>query len=124
MSEIRSFRESGERHSFLRVLAGICRWFGMLLLVLSLITLIVSVGILTQLAGNQSFTNLFVGSWVFGFWVIGLFAAGVQSIAVGSFFVLAIQVEENTRATAQALDRLTPTVDLKRDLDPREMFLS
>ncbi len=57
-------------------------------------------------------------------WSFGLFVAGIQSLAMGSFLRLAIHVEENTRATAQALDRLRTSLEPKPEVDARSIFLS
>ena len=40
------------------------------------------------------------------FWSFGILFAGLQLIALGAFLRLMIHVEENTRASAQMLDRL------------------
>ncbi len=122
MSRISSFRETGERHGVLRFLATICKMLGYLLVGFSALVLI----------GGFLWTGSQMGppgALTFGFgiiflWSLGIFAAGIQSIAFGSLFLLAIQVEENTRATAQALNRLRPAIDLKADADPGSMFLS
>jgi hypothetical protein len=124
MARISSFRETGERYPVLRVLATICHGIGLLLLALA--GLLLAAGIVSfagQLAGpmNGSY-GIYAG--VALIWSFGLFAAGIQSLAMGSLFRLAIHVEENTRATAQALDRLRSDMEPKPEIDERSIFLS
>jgi hypothetical protein len=54
----------------------------------------------------------------------GLFVVGIQSLAMGSFYRLAIHIEENTRATAQALDKIRSEVEPRVVLNPPPMFPS
>lgn len=122
MSQIQSFRQSGERYGTLRALAWLLNALGILLIVLSVLSLLA--GIITFLVGlNGSGGNAAVGLVVLA-WALGMFLSGVQCVAVGSFFRLAIHIEENTRATAQALDRLRIVQDGKPAVDPHSMFLS
>jgi hypothetical protein len=121
MARISSFRETDERYSVLRMLATICNGIGVLLLTLAALLLIAGIGsYVAQMVGP------FNGAYALAaiVWSFGLFTAGIQSVAMGSFFRLAIHVEENTRATAQALDRLRVSMEGKPELDPRSIFLS
>jgi hypothetical protein len=121
MARISSFRETGERYSVLRMLATICNGIGILLLTLA--ALLLMAGIVSYLA---QMVGPFNGAYAFAaiVWSFGLFTAGIQSVAMGSFFRLAIHIEENTRATAQALDRLHANMEHKPEVDPRSIYLS
>jgi hypothetical protein len=121
MARISSFRESGERYSGLRVLATICNAVGVLLVTLSALLLFAGiVSLIMRMVGP--FDGVYLGIALV--WSFGLFAAGIQSLAMGALFRLAIHVEENTRACAQALDRLRASVEPKPEVDPRSIFLS
>jgi hypothetical protein len=122
MARIGSFRESGERYPVLRALAKICHWIGILLLTLSALLILGGIGALL-VESVRPFPGWYV-LWFAFIWSLGLFAAGIQSLAIGSFFRLAIHVEENTRATAQALDRLRSSQEPKPEVDALSMFLS
>jgi hypothetical protein len=51
-----------------------------------------------------------LGSWLGGtlslLWSFGLLLSGLQLVALGTVFRLFIHLEENTRATAQILDKI------------------
>jgi hypothetical protein len=121
MASIHSFRETGERYPFLRILASICHVVGILVLTLAVLLFVAGVG--SYLLN----TVPPYGGWGVGIaviWSAGLFVSGIQFFAMGSFLRLAIHVEENTRATAQALDRLRSSVELKPEVDAHSIFLS
>ena len=124
MARISSFRESGERYPFLRALATLINAIGILLMILAALTLLAGVGATLVGLANQSFGGFAFGFLVAVIWSFGFFVAGVQCFALGSFFKLAIHIEENTRATAQALERLRTSIDPKPEVDPRSIFLS
>jgi hypothetical protein len=44
-------------------------------------------------------------------WSFGILFSGLQMVALGAFLRLMIHVEENTRASAQALDRIRSRLD-------------
>ncbi len=121
MARISSFRDKGERYAVLRVIASICTWLGVLLLLLGV--LLVGVGTAAVTTDLIRPING-VGAGIALFWSIGLFASGLQCLAMGAFFRLAIQVEENTRATAQALDKIRAGMEPKAEVDTRSIFLS
>jgi hypothetical protein len=50
--------------------------------------------------------NVGLGGILVLFWSIGFLLAGLQHIAVGALCRLLIHLEENTRASAQALDKI------------------
>ena len=121
MPRIHSFREAGERYPVLRVIGSILTWLGFFLLAMG--TLLIVVGILAvTLDLVKPYNGVRAGIAIV--WSIGFFVAGLQSLAMGSFFRLAIHVEENTRATAQALDKLREGLGQKPEVDARSIFLS
>ena len=121
MARIHSFRETGERYPVLRAIGSICTWLGLLLLALGGLLVVVGIiAVATDLI--RPFNG--VGAGIALVWSIGFFVAGFQSLAMGSFFRLAIHVEENTRATAQALDKFRKEMEPKPEVDARSIFLS
>ena len=125
MARISSFRETRERYPLLRVFATIFSGFGFLLLTCA--AALFAVGIGSFLIDHFQMPDVIGRGRFFGaatIWSLGLFAAGLQAVAFGSLLKLAVHVEENTRAIAQALDQLRPAVDLKADVDPNSIFLS
>lgn len=121
MPKIHSYRETGERYATLRVVGAACSVLGGFLLVAG--ALLVAVGLIGVTTDLIRPING-VGVGVALIWSIGLFASGLQALAFGAFVRLAIHVEENTRATAQALDKLRLAMDSKPEMDPRSIFLS
>lgn len=122
MPRIHSFREAGERYPVLRFAASGCTWLGFLLLSLGALLILVGVAALMT-----DLPRPYHGAGTAGIaitWSIGLLFSGFQSLAMGSFFRLAIHVEENTRATAQALDKLREGLGQKPEVDARSIFLS
>jgi hypothetical protein len=123
MARISSFRETGERYPGLRIIAAICAWLGLLLLALGV--LLVGVGIVAVTTDLVKPING-VGGGIALLWSIGFFVSGLQSLVMGAFFRLAIHVEENTRVTAQALDKIRAGMEPKAgpEVDVRSIFLS
>jgi hypothetical protein len=121
MVRISSFRDTGERYPVLRLIAAICTWLGCFLL---------AIGALLMVAGILAFFSDLVrpingvGLGIALVWSMGFLVSGLQSLAMGAFFRLAIHVEENSRATAQALDKIRLTMESKPEVDARSMFLS
>lgn len=58
-----------------------------------------------------------------GIWATGLLYGGVQFLTLGALFRLAIQVEENTRQTAQCLETLCSRLE-PRTKNPGPLFVS
>jgi predicted DNA repair protein MutK len=121
MKRINSFQQPGERYTSLRVVAFLTTLMGTLMMAGSLLMLVVGFLILVgsspvlpqhvvgPLTGNPSSLDparpWVTASFAF-FWSFLLLMAGLQGIAYGTIFRLMIHVEENTRATAQGLDRI------------------
>jgi hypothetical protein len=123
MGKITSFRESGRRYTALRVIGFLLTLIGVLLLAIGGgllgygVYLAASGGVpaaapppkpeffpelqVTNVPTPWSLVARFSLLWSF----YGLFA-GLQLIALGAFFRLMIDMEENTRASAQMLDKL------------------
>ena len=121
MVRIRSFRETSERYAVLRIVAAICTFLGLVLLALG--TLLLVVGI-TALLTDLVKPIYGVGAGIGVIWSFWLLIPGLQILAMGAFFRLAIHVEENTRATAQALDKIVAGLEPKAEVDARSIFLS
>jgi hypothetical protein len=120
MGKISSFREPGPRYTALRVIGFVCTLSGAILmaiggslLLLGLYTLATNAGAVApppnpaQLPGPQAVTVpwLLVGGFSL-LWSLGILFSGMQLIALGAFLRLMIHLEENTRASAQALDSI------------------
>jgi len=121
MSRIQSFRETQPRYALLRFVGTLSIYLGGFLLGLGCLLVPLSVLALTS---NSFGLAHGLGLGVAFIWSIGLFISGLQMVAFGSFCRLAIHLEENTRATAQALDRLRSSLEPKAEVDPRSIFLS
>jgi hypothetical protein len=52
----------------------------------------------------SAFGRIGGGWWIL--WSLALFMSGLQSVAIGALIRLAIHLEENTRVSAQCLERL------------------
>ncbi len=122
MAKITSFREPGPRYPVLRFVSGLCNGLGLLMLVLS--GLLLAAGSINLALGTVGPMNGPVFAWIALLWALGLFASGIHLIVVGSLIRLAIHVEENTRATAQALDQMRLAGGAKPEVDARSIFLS
>ena len=121
MGRVDSYRETGERYPTLRIVGGIFRGLGAFLLAAG--GLLLAFGLHAVLMGMTSgppqvinpfaprpastfpFANGLSGV-IFIAWGVGLFVSGLQCLAPGAFLRLAIHVEENTRISAQRLDKL------------------
>lgn len=126
------------RHHALRVISVICDVAGAcLLLVGGLILCYLLFVVLTGtppapprdagvLAPRTVTTgSLFTGlsRAVIGIWAAGLLYGGVQFLTLGALFRLAIQVEENTRRTAECLESLCSRLEPRTD-NPGPLFVS
>jgi hypothetical protein len=124
MGKITSFRESGRRYTALRVIGFLFTLIGVLLLViggglLGYGVYVAASGGATAAAplsnpegpfpGPQAIRAPFPWTMPAGLlllWSVGLLFGGLQQLALGAFFRLMIHMEENTRASAQMLDKL------------------
>jgi hypothetical protein len=124
MGKITSFRESGRRYTALRVIGFLFTLIGLILLAIGGCLLgyglyMLASGVAPVAAplpnpegpfpGPQAIRAPFPWTMQAGLlllWSVGLLFGGLQQIALGAFFRLMIHMEENTRASAQVLDRL------------------
>ena len=115
MGKINSFRESGPRYPALRVVAILCSVAGTILMVIG-VGLLVLAGLYTIAErGGPVTVPPQVVAGVSLLWSFAILASGLQFIAVGGFLRLMIHVEENTRASAQALDRIRSRLEPNPD---------
>jgi hypothetical protein len=123
MGYITSHRESAERYAPLRFVGVIFTGLGAILLAVG--SLLLAYGLYTLLSsstveppgggGPGPFPGRPVtigpfaggtGTFLLILWSSALLIAGLQSLAMGSLFRLVINVEENTRISAQCLEKL------------------
>jgi hypothetical protein len=121
MARINSFRQVEERYPVLRFVASLFAGIGILLVVLGVFLLVVGLWLYTQSVPGplSAFGVLAPVAWSFG-----LFVGGIQFVMLGSVYWLAIHIEENTRITAQALDRLRIDSEPRINLNPPPLFPS
>lgn len=128
MGKIISCYESGERYTALRVIGFLFSLLGTLFLVLGGFLLALAIfafatgpnGVPPEGAdpftlrevGSQSLITRLGGAFYL-LWAFASLVSGLQLIAVGALFRLLIHLEENTRASAIALDKL------RRNLEPK-----
>jgi hypothetical protein len=105
MTRISSFQQTQERYSSLRILSVICGIIGMLLLVVT--------GLIGLFAAYNYAEGRIAAALVLTLWTAGCGFASLQSFASSALFLLAIHIEENTRATAQAVERLRSAMEPK-----------
>jgi hypothetical protein len=113
MHRITPFREPGPRYTALRVIGFLCTLIGTILLLIGVGLMLVAglyalaasggpVAVPPQMQILASFSLL---------WSFGILFSGLQLVALGGFLRLMIHVEENTRASAQALDKIRSRLD-------------
>jgi len=124
-----SFIEPDQRYRSLRIISALFSLIGIVLMVSG--TLLLVFGLYPLLTGTAStapqgedpFTarqlnpvqHVLGLSAIFSMiWSFGLLLSGLQFVAYGVLFKLAIHLEENTRVSAQALDKI------RSRLEPRE----
>jgi hypothetical protein len=127
MGRITSFRSADERYSALRIIGVLFSGIGAILLATG--ALLMAFGLYALLAGPPSASGPFaaqpqtvstvplvngLSGVLAAVWSLGLLVSGLQFLAIGTLFRLAIHAEENTRASAQLLEKI-----LAR-LEPRE----
>jgi hypothetical protein len=130
MKRITSYQQTSERYASLRVIAFLFTLIGSVLLGIS--GLLLAIGIYALAYGTTGTSTqgpgLLVGSqvnvlpglpWlsatVLLFWSFGCLLSGLQLIALAIFFRLLIHLEENTRASAQILDKLRSRLEPSRE---------
>ncbi len=129
METVTSFNGFDRRYYSLRIIGAIFTLIGFMLLLLGAALLAFGLyGLATGSAGQpapsanpmlphaQSTVVLreLLGGALGIIWSIGLIVGGLQFAALGAFVRLMIHVEENTRASAQLLNKIA------RRLEPRE----
>lgn len=114
MARITSFRETGPRYPTLRVAGFFCALIGAIVMVVGL-GLVTFIGLQAVAArGGPVDTSLQVAAGFYLLWAFGILFAGLQLIALAGFLRLMIHLEENTRATAQALDRIRSGLEARQ----------
>jgi hypothetical protein len=129
MSRLATFRDTGERFRSLRTIATIFTMLGAVLLALG--TLLLAHVIYRFLAGSITQPSPPIGAppvpqpgltlfgagmtWLILLWSFALLLGGLQSIAAGALFRLFINLEGNTRASAQCLDRIRARIEAQGD---------
>jgi hypothetical protein len=121
MKRITSFHEPGERGKVLRIVAILFTLIGALLLAMGALLLMFGLStILTGMPGGPptgatpaAARHAGVVSLVAGLsgivsvlWSIGSLLSGLQFVTLGALLRLLINLEENTRVTAQSLDKI------------------
>lgn len=124
MGKITSFRESGRRYTALRVIGFLSTLIGVILLAVG--GCLLGYGLYVLASGGASAAApppnpedpfprpqaingpfpwpMFPGLWLL--WSFAILFGGLQLIAWGAFFRLMIDMEENTRASAQILEKV------------------
>jgi len=135
MASITSYRGSDRRFGLLRGIATVCTILGGLMLVLG--AMLLGLALYAFLAPTPAPKplpfgpgatapppfGLGLGATLFLLWSGGCLIGGLQFLAAGAFFRLMIQVEENTRATAQLLDHVGARVR-SADAGTESIFVS
>lgn len=126
MPRVISYRESFERYAGLRLIGKLFTVLGGLLLVGG--GLLLAFGLNTLLSGwagtppgdvvpfpagpaHGLGPAFLLGGPLSILWSVGLLVSGLQFLAIGGLFRLIIHLEENTRVTAQCLERLASRLD-------------
>ena len=121
MEQVTSHRETGERYFSLRLVGVLFTFLGALLLSGS--CLLFAFGLYKLQSASTgpppletaplvahsvrllSALGRIGGEWWI-LWSLALFVSGLQSVAIGALIRLAIHLEENTRVSAQCLEKL------------------
>jgi hypothetical protein len=133
MSRINSFYASDQRYASLRVVSFLCTLIGVALLVVGAVLLAIGLSAVAEgmmrvppqgaapfgaPPGNAGNTVPFV-PWLGGtfslVWSSVFLISGLQLIASGVLFKLMIHLEENTRASAQILDKIRSRLESSRE---------
>jgi hypothetical protein len=138
VGRITSYRQSDERYLTLRIVGLVCTVIGAVLLVVGTVLLVVAVHVLV--AGMTSepprVVNPFavhaasvvpfaysLGGALTALWSLGFLFSGLQFLAIGTLIRLAIHVEENTRMSAQCLEKIRVRLE-PRDENVTPLFPS
>jgi hypothetical protein len=106
MDRLTSFRKPGPRYATLRVVGFLCSLLGVILMVIGggLLATIGYYAVAPRDAPVDPRLQVAAGFSVL--WSCGILFSGLQLLALGAFLRLMIHLEENTRASAQVLDRI------------------
>ncbi len=121
MTKINSFQQPGERYPSLRVIAFVFTLIGTILMAGGI--LLMAFGLYALAWGTAATPPQAVGPFVGPrvnvlplapwlsatvalIWSFALWFAGLETVAMGTLCHLMIHMEENTRATAQSLDKI------------------
>jgi hypothetical protein len=135
MAKITSFRESGRRYTALRVIGFLCTLIGLILLpigggLLGYGVYVVASGGATaavpppnpEFFSEPRVINVLTPWSLFArfslLWSFYILFSGLHLIALGAFFRLMIDMEENTRASAQMLDKLQSRLEASPERGP------
>jgi hypothetical protein len=106
MPRITSFRESQPRYTALRLIGWLCSMAGAFLMAIGLGLLLLAAFYALAARGEPMPVPPTVIAGFSVLWSFGILLTGLQLFALGSFLRLMIHLEENTRASAQALDAI------------------
>ena len=96
-------------------------WSGIVLLAVGMMLL--AFGLLSLLGREMSVPRVGIIGAMSALWSLGFLASGGQFLAMGALFRLSIHVEENTRATAQCLEKLLSRLEPQAE-NVRSIFRS
>jgi hypothetical protein len=106
MVKIASFRESGPRYPSLRIIGSLWTLLGVIVMVSGGLAIAV-IGYFAIAARDvPAEPSLRVATGIYALWAFCIAISGLQLIALGALYRLMIHMEENTRASAQALETI------------------
>lgn len=112
MAMIMSFRETQPRYPLLRIAGLMCVLFGSLLVLLGIGLLGSAIlMVVAERGGPIAAPGLFV--WAYAIYGVGFLFGALQMFVVAGVLQLMIHLEENTRATAQAVDTIRSRLEPK-----------
>ncbi len=104
--KITSFRESGPRYLALRIIGSLWILLGTIVMVMGGMAIAVIGYFAIAARDAPTGPSLSFGMGIYALWSFGLAISGLQLIAMGALCRLMIHLEENTRVSAQALERI------------------
>ena len=112
MSRIISFRETQPRYPVLRIAGLMCALFGSLLALagIGLLAWAMLMGVADR-GGPMGVPPFF--AWTFAVYGVGILFGALQMFVVAGLLQLMIHLEENTRATAQAVETIRSRMEPK-----------
>jgi hypothetical protein len=121
MGRISSYHQSDERYLTLRIVGSVCTVIGVVLLVAGTVLLVLALHVLVAGMTSEAprVVNPFAehaapvvpiafgrGGALTALLSLGFFFSSLQFLATGTLFRLAIHLEENTRMSAQCLEKI------------------